>query len=164
MGLGSIFFLTPILGWSWPALTPILVAVAGSLGYKLTTTRLTGKSGLTRLDRKLINLRMVELQMDDFLKDVVCEELGHDEELHFEKDDLLVTFGHDARGRFFIRVTGPKQRSASELRLAGEEFARTLIQQFACHRVAAELDRRGIQIVEESVDDEGSIRLRARRW
>ncbi len=164
MGPGAIFFLTPILGWSWPALTPILVAAAGSLGYKMTTTRVTGKRGLTRLDQKLINLRMVELQMDEILKDAVCEELGHDEELHFQKDDILVSFGHDARGRFFIRVTGPKQRSAADLRLAGEEFARTLIQQFACHRVAAELDRRGIQIVEETMDDEGNIRLRARRW
>ena len=164
MGLGSIFFLTPILGWSWPALTPILVATAGSLGYGLITTGVKGKQGVTRLDKRLLNLRTVEMHLDDLLKDVVAEQLGYEEVLYFQKEDFTLAFGHDARGRFFLRVTGPKQRSAAELRLAGEEFARTIIQQFAYHRIAAELDRRGIQVVEETVDEEGNMVLQARRW
>jgi hypothetical protein len=159
-----LFVLTPILGWSWPALTPILVATAGSLGYGLITTGVKSRHRLTKLDAQLLNRRTVEIQLEEFLKDIVAEQLGYEEVLHFEKEDFVVAFGHDARGRFFIRVTGPKQRSAVELRLAGEEFARTIIQQFAYNRIAAELDRRGIQLVEETVDEEGNMVLQARRW
>jgi hypothetical protein len=161
---GSIFLLAPILGWSWPALTPILVASAGAMGYKLMTGKTEKRLGRTKLDQRLLNRRMLEIKLDEFLKDVVSEQLGYEEELNFEKDDLVVTFGHDARGRFFIRVAGPKQRTAADLRMAGEEFARTLIQQFAYNRIAAELDRRGVQLVEEAVDEEGNMILRARRW
>ncbi len=160
----SIFFLTPILGWSWPALVPILIATAGSLGYGLLTTGGTGKRGRTKLDQTLLNQRMVELKLDELLKDVVSEQLGHDEQLNFQKEDLRVTFGHDARGRFFLRVTGPKHMTAAELRMEGELFARSIIQQFAYNRIAAELDRRGVQLVEESVDEEGNMILQARRW
>jgi len=164
MSIPTIFFLMPILGWSWPALTPILVATAGSLGYGLLTKGGEGKRGLTKLDQRLLNQRMVELKLEGFLKDVVAEELGHEEQLHFQKEDMLLTFGHEARGRFFVRVTAPRHRSVAELRLAGEEFARAIIQQFAYHRIAAELDRRGIQLVEETVDEEGNMVLLARRW
>jgi hypothetical protein len=75
-----------------------------------------------------------------------------------------LTFGHDVRGKFFIRVNGPRERKPDDLRLVGEEFARSLIQQFAYHRIAAELDRRGVQLVEETVDEEGNMVLLARRW
>jgi len=164
MAVPMIFALTPVLGWSWPALTPILVATAGSLGYGLITTGMKGKRGLTKLDQRLLERRMVELKLDEFVKDVVAEQVGYDEELHFQKEDILVTFGHDARGRFFIRVTGPKHRSAADLKMAGEEFARSIIQQFVYNRLATELDRRGVQVVEETVDEEGNMVLQTRRW
>jgi len=164
MALGTIFTLTPILGWSWPALTPILIAAAGSLGYGLITTRVVGRKGLTQLDQRVLNQRMVEVPLEEHLQDLISEELGREETLNFQKDDLIVTFGHDVRGRFFIRVTGPKDRTAIDLRLAADEFVRSLIQQFAYNRVATQLDLRGVHVVEESVDEEGNIILRARRW
>jgi len=145
-------------------LTPILVATAGALGYKHFTSGITGKRGLTQLDQQLLNRRTVEIKLDEMLKDVVSEEVGYDQALHFTKDELILAFGHDTRGKFFVRVTGPKQMSAARLHQAGEEFARSLIQQFAYNRVARELDRRGVQIVEETVDGEGNIVYLARRW
>lgn len=164
MGVPMIFAISPILGWSWPALTPILVATAGALGYGLITTQKAGKRVLDRLSKRLANLRMVEISLEEHLRDVVCEELGHEEALYFEKDDLILVFGHDSRGRFFVRVAGPKEKPAIELRHEGDEFARKLIQQFAYNRIMAELDRRGVVVVEENVDNEGNIHLRTRRW
>lgn len=164
MAFGSIFTLMPILGWSWPALTPILVAAAGSLGYRAITTRARSKHALTQLEKQLLNRRTVEIPLEQYLKDIVAEQLGYEEEVQFEKEDLVLTFGHDARGRFSIRVTGPKERTAADLQLVGDQFARALIQQFAYNRIAAEFDRRGIQLVEETVDEEGNVVLLARRW
>ena len=164
MAVPYMFFLTPILGWSWPALTPILVATAGSLGYSLATKRVLAKRALTRLEKQLLDRRTVEIPLDEYLKDLVSEQVGYEEELQFEKDDLVLTFGHDARGKFFVRVTGPKERTAADLQITGEQFARALIQQFAYNRIAAEFDRRGIQVVEGTMDEEGNVVLLARRW
>jgi hypothetical protein len=156
--------ITPILGWSWPALAPIITAAAGLLGY----TKLTGDSAKDwlrgKLNTKIENLRTVEIAIDALLADVVAEELGREERLNFEQEDFVLTFRKDVRGKFFIEVTGPRTATRMELRARGEEFARTLIQQFAHSKIARELDRRGVQIVEEEVTEEGDIILRTRRW
>lgn len=156
--------ITPVLGWSWPALTPIIMAAAGLLGY----SKLTGHSAKDwlrgKLNCKIENLRTVQVPIDEFLTDVVAEELGREECLDFAKEDFVLTFRKDVRGKFFVEVTGPRTASRMELQARGAEFARTLIQQFAHHKIARELDRRGVQIVEEEVTEEGNIVLRTRRW
>jgi len=154
----------PVLGWSWPALTPILAATAGALGYKRLTAAAASKRVLDRLEQQLRERRMVEIPLEEHLKDVVSEQLGHEEELRFERDDIILAFGHDARGKFYIRVIGPRERTPADLKALGDEFARELIQQFAYNRIVTELERRGVVVVEESVDREGNISLRTRRW
>jgi hypothetical protein len=162
--VGGIFALAPIWGWSWPVLTPILAAMAGAAGFRLLTARVADRKHVTELDNRIRNLRRVEIPLEEHVKDIVAEQLGYEEELTFEKDDLLLAFGHDARGKFYVRVFGPKDRPAAELRAVGDQFARELIQQFAYNRIATELDRRGVQVVDESVDNEGNIVLTTRRW
>jgi len=164
MGIPMLIPLIPTLGWSWPALAPILVGTAGSLGYGLITTRVQNRHLQTALEKQIQNLRIVEIPLEEHVKGIVAEQLGHEEELQFQKDDLTLTFRHDARGKFHVRVLGPKHRTLTELRMIGDEFARELIQQFAYNRIARELDRRGVQVVEEAVDEQGNIVLTTRRW
>jgi hypothetical protein len=164
MAIPYLIPLSPILGWSWPALVPILIAVGGALGYR-TATKPKGRGRvLNRLEKKLMELRIVEIPLEEHIRDIVSEQLGYEQEMVFEKDDIVLMFGQDARGKFRIRVMGPTKRTLAELRMAGDEFARELIQQFAYNRIAAELDRRGVQVVEETVDEEGNIVLSTRRW
>ncbi|MCD6385542.1 hypothetical protein J7M23_07155 [Candidatus Sumerlaeota bacterium] len=159
-----IIVITPIIGWSWPALFPLITAAAGYVGF----VKLTGdkQSGWLRgkLTREMETLRTVQIPLDEFLTDVVSEEIGREERLDFRREDMVLTFRKDIRGKFFIEVTGPRSRTARELRELGEQFARQLIQLFAHHRIASELDRRGVQVVEESTTETGDIVLRIRRW
>lgn len=164
MGIPMMYIVTPIMGWSWPALTPIVVATAGAMGYGLLTKNVASRRVRSKLEQKLLNRRTVEIPLESHLKDVVAEQLGHEEELLFEREDLVLSFGHDIRGKFRIRVMGPKERASADLQVVGDQFARELIQQFAYHRIAQELDRRGVQVVEETVDEEGNMVLQARRW
>lgn len=164
MAFGTIFMMTPVCGWNLPLLAPILIATAGAMGYRRLTALPARKRMQGKLEKQLQNKRTIELNLEDYLKGVVSEQLDHEEEIQFEKDDLVLAFGHDVRGRFFIRVTGPKDRTTAELRYLGEEFALAVIQQFAYNRIASELDRRGVQVVEETTDEEGNIVLRTRRW
>jgi len=164
MNVPMIIIVTPSMGWSWPALTPIIVATAGAMGYGVLSKNVASRRVRSKLEQKLLNRRTVEIALESHLKDVVAEQLGHEEELLFEREDLTLAFGHDVRGKFRIRVTGPKERALADLRVVGDQFARELIQQFAYHRIARELDRRGVQVDEETVDEEGNMILQARRW
>lgn len=161
--MSPMFIITPIIGWSWPALTPIIAAAAGLLGYSQLTKE---ESMLLRgkLTRKLKEIRMVELPLHQYLKDLIAEEVEREERLDFRKGDILLTFRKDGRGNLFVEVMAPRTITLAQLRRMGEEFALQVIQQFSHHRIASELDRLGVQIVTEEVNAEGDIILRTRKW
>ena len=158
------FIITPIIGWSWPALLPIISAAAGYLGF----TKFTGDSENDwlrgKITKELEALRTVQIPLGEAALDVVSEEIGRDERLSFKREDIVLTFRKDTRGKFFVEVTGIKTKTSRELREVGVEFMEQLVQLFAHNRIASELDKRGVQVVDESVNEAGEIILRTRRW
>jgi hypothetical protein len=163
--LGSVVVVVPLLGWSWPSLLPIAVAAAAGFGYK----RLSGmdeKAWLRgRLTKHLEQLRRVSIPLDEVIADVVGEEVGRDERLVFERDELRLIFRRDPRGKFFVDVLGPRSASALLLRREAEAFANSLVKEFVYNRVMREMEARGINVVKETVEAEsGDIVLEARRW
>jgi hypothetical protein len=159
-----LIVIAPVLGWSFVILSPLITAAAGALGYAV----LSGKNHNDWMQRELTdsirNFRKVKLPLEDYITDVVSEEIGREERLDFKKDNIVLTFRKDALGKFFIEVTGPRKTSAFELRAMGDEFARKIIQQFSHHKVAKELDQRGVHIVGEEVNENGDIILHTRKW
>lgn len=161
---GYIFVITPSVGWAFPLLWPILMSTAGALGYKLFTSAADDAPLRGKLSAEMKKLRTVQLALDEVVTGVVADEVGRDQVLRFVRDDITLVFRRDARGKFFVEVMGPQTRSAEELRKLGTEFASTLVQQFAYHRVVSELAKRGAHVVGERVDAEGNIELELRRW
>jgi hypothetical protein len=140
------------------------MSAAGALGYRT----LTSKTVNNLLNREILNTikntRKIVLPLNEVIKDVVGEEMGREERLDFSRDKVILTFRKDARGKFHVEVSGPKSMSGMELRNIGKNFAGNIIQQFAHHRLARELDERGIQIVDEEVNEKGDIILQTRKW
>lgn len=153
----------PTIGWAWPALLPIAGATAAALGYR-TLSRPTKGVARSQLTRQLENMRREVVALDSVLAEVIAEELGNEERLNFERDDLILVFRKDAGGKFFVEVNGPANRPALDLKIRAEEFARELVKKFAYHKLAEQLTRAGATIVEEEVEENGRITLRARRW
>jgi hypothetical protein len=162
--LGGIFALTPTVGWAFPLLWPVLLSTAGALGYKLYTSSADDAPLRGRLTQKIKDMRIVRLSLDEVLTGIVADEVGRDQVLRFVRDDIIVVFKRDARGSFAIEVMSDSSHSPQELRALGLEFAYQLIQQFAYHRVVTEMERRGANVVNERVDEEGNIILELRRW
>ena len=164
MPVGMIFFLAPVIGWSWPALAPILTAAAAAMGYKKLTEG--GSNGWLRgkLTKKLENLRRETVALDSVLTEVIAEDLGTEERMAFQRDDILLIFRKDTRGKFFIDVSGPRKLTGNNLRIRGEEFARELVKKFAYHKMVEQIERRGATIVEEELRDNGDIVLQTRQW
>lgn len=159
-----LIVIAPVLGWSFVILSPLIMATAGALGYSALTGKKLNHWLQKELTDNIKNFRKVKLPLEDFVTDVVSEEIGREERLDFKKDNIVLTFRKDALGKFFIEITGPRKNSALELRTMGDEFARNIIQQFSHHKIAKELDQRGVHIVGEEVNDNGDIILHTRKW
>jgi len=161
----ALYLITPLMGWTWPSLLPVAIAVAAGYGYK----KLTGideKAWLRgRLSREMENLKRVSLPIDELIADVVGEEVGRDQRLVFKKDDYRLIFRRDPEGHFFVDVLGPRQIPSRTLREEALAFARELVQQFVYNRVVREMEARGIHVLQETTEEEtGDIILEARRW
>ena len=164
MPVGMIFFLAPVIGWSWPALAPILTAAAAAMGYKKLTEGGSNRWLRGKLTKKLENLRRETVALDSVLTEVIAEDLGTEERMAFQRDDILLIFRKDTRGKFFIDVSGPRKLTGNNLRIRGEEFARELVKKFAYHKMVEQIERRGATIVEEEIRDNGDIVLQTRQW
>lgn len=164
MALGAVFFMTPIIGWTWPALVPILTAAGAGLGYKMLNK--AGERAFLRgkTSKQLDQIKRVTLPLDTVLSDIISEDLGNEERLQFTKDDIMIVFRKDARGKFFVDVSGPRKHTKLDLEIRGEEFATELIRKFAFHKMVEQIERRGATVVEEEVKEDGSITIRARQW
>jgi len=157
-----MIFIIPAIGWAWPALLPLAGAAASALGYKT----FSDPKGIVcgRLTRKLERMRRESVALDSVLTEVIAEHLGNEERLMFTREDLILVFRKDARGKFFVDVAGPREKTALDLKIRAEEFARELIKKFAYHKIAEQLTRAGATIYEEQVEDNGRITMRARQW
>ena len=159
-----IIVISPLLGLSWIMISPLIVAAAGALGYKTLTGRQLNDWLQKELVNEIKNFHKIRLPLDEMMTEVVSEELGREERLDFRKDDIVVTFRKDALNKFRIEVTGPRTIPRMQMMAMGDEFARKVIQQFSHNKIARELDQRGINIVEEEVDENGNIVLKTRKW
>ncbi|HBF33311.1 TPA: hypothetical protein DDW35_01980 [Candidatus Sumerlaeota bacterium] len=161
----ALYLITPLMGWTWPSLLPLVLAVAAGKGYQKLTS--TGDDAWLkgRITREIESMRKVSVPVDELVEGLIGEEVGRDERLIFEKDDTRLIFRRDTAGKFFVDILGPKERSARALRDEALAFVGDLVQQFSYNRVLKEMDSRGIQLVQENVDTEsGDIILEVKRY
>lgn len=164
MGIGTIFVLTPAVGWSLPLIWPFVLSAAGALGYQALTSAADDAVLRGELNSQLNSLRIVKLPLERIVKDMVADEVKRDQVMRFQRGDVILIFRRDERGKFFVEVMGPEAKTQIELEHAGLEFASELVQQFAYNKMAQEMERRGAQVVEEEIQENGDIVLRMRRW
>ena len=162
--MGGIIVVIPTIGWAWPALWPLAIAAGAALGYKAMSEQRADSWIRNRLASKLDAIRRVSVPIDAVLADVIAEDLGAEERLAFERDDFLLVFRKDARGKFFVEVSGPRECTALNLKIRGEEFAREVAQRFAAHKMTELMERRGAVILTEEVKEQGKIELTGREW
>lgn len=90
----------------------------------------------------------------------VAGDLAPGQSVSFSKPGLKVVFFQDIDGQIGVRVTG--RESEAELKRMGEALAQKLVQQYAYHRLVTEMKARNMNVVEEEVEQDGTVRLRVR--
>lgn len=100
--------------------------------------------------------------VDIFLNNAseVTGNVVHGQSLIFHGQDVTAEFYLDEQGKTAVRVYGNK--SKAELEAIGEALAKKMVQQYAYHRLVTEMKARNMNVVEEDVEADGTIRLQVR--
>ena len=154
--MSVVFVVIPAVSAGWPAIAAAVGAGCAVLGYsarRLSQSR--GVESAERSTRQHIELEMANAQ-------VIGSALSREQSIQVEKDGIVATFSKDARGNLSLHVDG--ERSREELASIGRQLLNQVRQQYACEKVKSELLSRGFTLVDEHVDEHGSIRLSVRRF
>jgi len=105
--------------------------------------------------------RIVEMEVPQ--SEVVTGTLGRDQQIRLTRDGFTAVFARDPRGRATFCVSG-EGHTEEELRAIGEELGGRMVQQYVLQKLKTELSGRGMNLVEETVDENQAIRLTVRHW
>jgi hypothetical protein len=125
------------------------VAAATGLGLTLNTD---GSNESTTAKNS------VDLCLNNAAEAVAGASVG--QKMHFAEDGVAVEFSVDENGRALVHASGYK--SEEELRELGETLAKRIVQQYAYHRVVTEMRERNMNLVEEEVEEDGTVRMLVR--
>lgn len=149
--MSAVLVLTPVVVSSWPVISAAIMGAAAGMGFAVQGSNLH--------EEKRTGRRRVETEVDN--SEVISDSLNPAEKIIVQHGGVTIEFGHDARGRCTVCVSGDG-RSEKQLKAIGAEVAGRVIQQFAYHRLVSELKDRNYSVVEEETLADQSVRLRVR--
>ena len=166
--MSTVLIVAPIVITSWPMLVPILTAAVTSLGYTFTATgvhelnecHLEDAEGIEDYEEDLTHQRIREeitLEDSEILADAQCR----GETLTIEKDNIKATFHRDVRGTLRLTIDAVGLTKV-EIRKLGDELIGRVTQQYAYNRLVTEMKERGMEIVEETVEEDDTVKIRVR--
>jgi len=154
--MSVVFIVVPAVVGGWAGIAAAVGAACAALGYHARRQVEKELEEIAAQPKR----ESVELEMAN--AEVIGEALAREEAIKVEKDGVVATFSKDARGRLALHVAG--ERSRQELAVIGQQLLNRVRQHYACEKVKTELQNRGFVLLQEQVDDNGSIRLSVRRF
>lgn len=152
--MSSVSVISPVIICAWPAVAAAVAGAAASMGFNVTVPELASE-----IEHEGPRRRRVETEVPN--SEVLEEQLAGDERIVITRGNIEIVVGRDERGAVSLCVTGEGQ-SKAELEQIGQEVAGRIVQQFAYHRLVAELISRDYEVIEESVQQDQSIQMRVR--
>lgn len=151
---GVVVVLPVVASAAWPVLVTAASCVMTAMGYSIANTVAEAAAETGSVTRNMVTLDVSNTEEVS---------LGREESLTFVKDGVTVVFRRNARGRLTVCVEGNLPKA--ELRELGEQLAGKVLQQFAYNRIVESMSARtGMSLVEQSVDEDETIRIKLRSW
>ena len=166
---GVVIIAPSIAMAAWPAVATAASAVLVAMGFVAVdeTVRTIAKEYVNvsgGVKEKVGSGVRTEVELELSNAEEVGASICREQQLVFVKDDIEVRFSRDVRGRMRVCVTGDSHPKA-ELEELGRTLAGRVIQQYVYARVVEEMkNRTGMELVEQTVDDEDNIRIKLRSW
>ncbi len=158
--MSGVFVMAPVLAAA-PVVLTATTAVAVSLGFSVVADQVQSvQDELNRLLREQPE-RVAEFDVAEAkgLQKLIAQQGP----IILDRPDATICF-QPGKGRIQMLVRGKGQQTHQELEELGQQVLQKIQQQYAYHAVVSDLKKRGFGKVEEAVDEDGTIRLRLRRW
>ena len=156
--MSSVLVVTPLVVAGWPILTAAITAAVGTLGFAVAH-RDAGPRHRSMRERSGVSTSRAEIELEE--SEILAGTAGTGEELVVERDGIRAVFSRDARGALKLCLEG-QGLSKAELRQLGEDLVGRVTQQYAYHRVITELKERGMDILDQRVNEDQAITIRVR--
>ena len=150
--MSAVVVVTPLVIASWPIITAAVTAAISTMGLSIA-------QGLDRARGVNLTRSRAEIDVED--SEILNEAGGMREELVVERDGVRAVFSRDERGALKLCLEG-EGYSKGQLREIGEELIGRVTQQFVYHRVMTELKERRMNVVEEEMTEDRTIKIRVR--
>ncbi len=149
--MSSVVVVAPIIIANWPAIAAAVTAAVGTMGFALARQGDAEEAATTR----------EEIEVED--SEILETAAGTDRELVVEREGLRAVFRRDARGPLRVCMEGSGY-SKAQMRQIGQELIDRVTQQYVYHRVVTELKNRKMNIVDEEVAEDRTVKIRVRNW
>jgi hypothetical protein len=152
--MSSIIVLTPIIIANWPAITAIVSAAVGTMGFSAV-------QGIQSQNSQVAATTREEIEVDN--SEILENAGGRGEEIIVEREGLRAVFTRDARGTLRVCMEG-RGHSKADLRRIGQELVDRVTQQYVYHRVMTEMKQRNMHVVSEEVAEDRTVKIHVRNW
>ncbi|MBN1257186.1 MAG: DUF1257 domain-containing protein [Planctomycetes bacterium] len=140
----------PAASLAWPLVATAAAAAASAMGFAAAKTK-----------EKVDADTEVELSVEN--SEAITNNLQAGEELVFTKEDVEVVFSRNHAGKINIKVHG-KNKTKEELEAIGKQLSSGLTQQYAYNQIVTELKKRNLNMVDEEIEADGTVRLQVRAF
>ena len=154
--MSTVIILAPVVITSWPLIASAVSSAlcTSILGYTMTHCAAT----------------LAEMKAETVQEDIVLENseiLGaisnRGESVTVQKDDIVAVFSRSVSGELQVSIRG-ENRTHRELREIADELIGRVTQQYAYHRLVTEMKARGMTIIDESVEEDETVKIHVRSW
>ena len=152
--MSTVIVLTPIIIANWAAITAIVSAAVGTMGFcavQAIEAQQSQVAGTTRAEIEVDNSEILE------------NAGGRGEQIVVEREGLRAVFTRDGRGALRVCMEGHGY-SKADLRKIGQELVDRVTQQYVYHRVITEMKQRNMHVVSEEVAEDRTVKIRVRNW
>jgi len=153
--MSTVIIVAPLVVTSWPLIVSAITASVSALGYAVAANEVQLHKDECRENERVSE----EIVLEN--SEILASARNRNETLVVEKGNIKAVFHRDARGtlRLSMEAVG---LSKNEIRRVGEELIGRVTQQYAYNRLVTEMKERGMTIVEESVEEDDTVRIRVR--
>jgi len=156
--MSTVIILAPVIVGAWPLITSAAMAAAASLGL----------SASEEIAERVRESQAVEQANEVEIAVSECSALAgavhEDQKLEFTAESgVKITVKRDARGRCSVCASG-RGYTDSELEMKAKEFSDKFSQCFVYNKIMKELKAKNLNIIEQKVEEDKSIRLHIRNW
>ncbi len=152
----SAFIILPIMlpaaAVAWPSVLAAAATAATTLGFTMAARELTA-AGSAQTG--------TEVALDAASCEEVAQGVAVGESLVLTKDDVTITIFRNNRNGVSVKVHG-HSHSKAELTAMGNEMIGKINQQYAYNRIVTELKQRNFNLVDQEVEEDGTVRLKVR--